>query len=61
MDPILFAVVSRFSYRRVWSRGRVTWASALAGGRWTNACGANAEDALLALLARSVAGGAVDA
>lgn len=62
-DPILVAIAFRFSYRRLWHRGGHTWASALpaSGGGWTNACGANATDALLVLLARSVAGGAVDA
>lgn len=63
-DPLLLAVIWRFSYRRLWHRGGHTWASALPidGGAWTNACGADATDALATLLARWRAGvGGVDA
>lgn len=64
MDPILFAVVSRFGYRRIWhSRGQ-TFAAAqrLDGRRGLTAIGRDATDALLELLARWAAqSGGVDA
>lgn len=63
MDPFLLAVLVRFSYRRLWSRGAVVWTSAqTSSGAWVNACGRDATDALATLLARAQAQtGGVDA